>query len=134
MTQFELHKNKKINPGFSLPENYFDTFPDKVMHRLPQQSKVITLNKSKKIWYWPVAAIFIIALAATFLFKNNNSEIDAIAIENYLVYQSNISSYEIGQNLDENDIMEIENAIVITNEEISSYLLNQEIQSIYLND
>lgn len=130
MEHFNLENNPKIKPGFKVPENYFETFSDRLMQQLPEQEqvKVVPLYRKTTVWLSAVAAVFIIALGISLFFKMNTAtQPDQAAIENYLVYQANISSYDLAQHLDQQDIAELEEAVSPSDEAIEDYFLNQNI-------
>lgn len=130
MKTFRLDSEPKLKPGFKIPENYFETLTDKVMQQLPEKEvKVVPLYKRKYTWISAVAAIFIIALGISLYFRMSApaTQPDAEAIENYLVYQANISSYELMQNLDTSDIKELEQSITLNDEAIEDYLYENNI-------
>ncbi len=94
MNDFKLEKHAKIESGFKVPNGYFDGFEQKIMEHLPvQEPKGISFFERNRTWIMSVAAILALALmipAYTNFFKAEE-EIDAVSMENYLTYQSNIS-------------------------------------------
>lgn len=134
MEQFKLDNTPKIKAGFSTPEGYFDSFTDRLMERLPaQEVKVVPLYKRTPVWMSAVAAVFTVMLGAGIYYSTYSTEPvqpDDAAIENYLVYQTNLSTYDLMQDLDQQDIAELESAMAVSDEAIEEYLLNQN----YLNE
>ena len=97
----------KITSGFTTPDGYFDTFSEKVLAQLPkQESKVISIFSSKKVWYFAAAAILILMLSIPLFTKysTQQEEIDTATLENYIAYQSNISEEEIVNLLEQDDL------------------------------
>ena len=99
MKDFKLDNEPKITSGFTTPDGYFDTFPDKVLAKLPfkQEPKVISIFSSRKTWYFAAAAVLILMLSIP-LYNNyctQQEEIDSATLENYIAYQSNISEQQI---------------------------------------
>lgn len=130
MEHFNLDNTPKIKPGFKAPEGYFDTLTDKLMQQLPQQEiKVVPLYNRKRVWISAVAAVFVVITGLGIFFKMNTETTvpDDAAIENYLVYQSGLSSYDLMQALDEQDIAELENSITVSDEAIEDYLSKEYI-------
>ena len=135
MEQFNLDNRPKINPGFKVPENYFDNLADRVMQQLPQQEvKVVPLYRRTPVWMSAVAAVFVLLFGISLFLQTNTTttpQPDDTAIENYLVYQSNINQYDLMQALDDQDIAELESSMAINDEAIEDYLNSQ---NIYINE
>lgn len=107
MKNFNLGNEPKITSGFTTPDGYFDTFSEKVLAQLPkQESKVISIFSSKKVWYFAAAAILILMLSIPLFTKysTQQEEIDTETLENYIAYQSNISEEEIVNLLEQDDL------------------------------
>ncbi|KAF2518577.1 hypothetical protein E0W68_07405 [Flavobacterium salilacus subsp. salilacus] len=136
MKNFKLDNEPKINSGFKAPDDYFSTLTDIVLQKLPQQeTKVIPLYRKKPVWL-SAAAIFMILIGGSLFFKLNTTtaQPDSTAIENYLVYQSSISEYDLYQKLDADDIAELEQSIGVSNEAIEDYISTQNNYDIYLTE
>ncbi len=129
MKPFNLDNEPKIKSGFTTPEDYFDGFTDRIMQQLPaQETPVIPLYSRAKVWLSGVAAVLVLALGLTVYFKTGTTkQPDDSAIENYLVYQSGLNSYDLIQNLDQQDIKELEQSIAINDDAIADYLYEQNI-------
>ena len=107
MKNFNLGNEPKITSGFTTPDGYFDTFSEKVLAQLPkQETKVISIFSSKKVWYFAAAAILILMLSIPLFTKytTQQEEIDTATLENYIAYQSNISEEEIVNLLEQDDL------------------------------
>ena len=107
MKNFKLGNEPKITSGFTTPDGYFDTFSEKVLAQLPkQETKVISILSSKKVWYFAAAAILILMLTIPLFTKysTQQEEIDSATLENYIAYQSNISEEEIVNLLEQDDL------------------------------
>lgn len=107
MKNFNLGNEPKITSGFTTPDGYFDTFSEKVLAQLPkQETKVISIFSSKKVWYFAAAAILILMLSIPLFTKysTQQEEIDSATLENYIAYQSNISEEEIVNLLEQDDL------------------------------
>jgi hypothetical protein len=134
MKPFKLDSEPKIDTGFKVPENYFEDFTARMMQQLPvTEVKVVPLYRRMPVWISAVAAVFIIALSLTLYLRMGagTTPTDDAAIENYLVYQANMSSYDLMQELDAGDIKELEQSIVISDEAIEDYLSTE---NIYVNE
>ena len=137
MKPFKLDNENKITTGFKAPEGYFDNLTEKVMQQLPvEDTKVIPLYKRPLVWTSAVAAVFVIALGVSVIWKsgsNTDIQADDTTIENYLSYQEDITQEDIIQGLSQQDIKELEASIAINDEAIESYLSNEDYD-IYLNE
>lgn len=109
MKKFRLDEHPKIETGFKVPEHYFEELPAKVMRRLENEAPVISLQP-RRSWIWSAAAILILALALPLLNKLRpfDSKVDSVAIENYLVTQSGISSYEMAELLSSEELSQLQ--------------------------
>lgn len=137
MKTFKLENEPKIKSGFITPENYFDTFSEKVMQQLSKEDpKTISIFSKRKTWFYAAAAILVLGL--TIPVYNNffirSSEIDEVTLENYISYHSSVSDTDLANLLDEEDIQKmnldlnieyktIENELS-ENKNLEYYLLN----------
>jgi hypothetical protein len=132
MNDFKLDKGQKIATGFTIPNDYFDNFTYAIMDQLPvREVKIVPLYKRKPVWLSAAAGFIVIAGLSVLYTTNMASQPDDDAIENYLVYQANVNSYDLMQNLDQNDIDELEKSIVINDEQIRDYLVDEDV---YINE
>tara|TARA_B100001105_G_C22312758_1_gene408872 strand:+ start:214 stop:627 length:414 start_codon:yes stop_codon:yes gene_type:complete len=133
MSDFRLDNEHKITSGFKVPDSYFESFTERLIEQLPEheEPRVIPLYKRKPVWM-SMAASFVILLA-TGIFLTTNTSINDIAqpdnaaIEHYLVYQANINSYDLMQNLNTQDLAEMEQSIPVSDEAIEEYLYDETI-------
>ncbi|WP_298121290.1 hypothetical protein [Flavobacterium sp.] len=110
MKDFKLDNEPKIKTGFQIPENYFEQFSEKVMTKLPnQEPKVISLWNRNKKWIYGAAAVIVLSLAIPLANQlQNTTQEETSEIENYLAYHSSLTSDDIIELLDEEDIAKIE--------------------------
>lgn len=113
MNNFKLDNEPKIKSGLQIPDNYFDTFSEKVMNKLPKEEpKVISLWDRNKRWIYTVAAVLVLSLtiplANQFQSSTTAAATETNEIENYLAYHASLSDEEIIKLLDKEDIAEIE--------------------------
>ncbi|MGV3459423.1 MAG: hypothetical protein ACO1N9_03095 [Flavobacterium sp.] len=133
MEQFKLDENNRIKQGFNPTDAYFEDFTERLMQELPaRETRVIPLYKKARVWMSSAAAVLILALGLTFYFRSNSktAQPDASAIESYLAYNTNISSYDIIQQLDQQDIDELEQSLSLNNvnpDAIEQYLNDQNV-------
>ncbi|NGY38887.1 hypothetical protein FQU23_015390 [Flavobacterium sp. XN-5] len=127
MKEFKLENEPKIESGFKTPELYFENFSKNLMQQLPEKEpKVISLFQKNKKVFMMVAAVLTISLLVPVVYNNsinaNSNEIDAIALENYLSYQSNINQYELINGLEADEIDNIKTTVVLENATIEDIL------------
>jgi hypothetical protein len=137
MNDFKLDKEQKINPGFTTPDGYFEGFSERLMQQLPKpEVKVVPLYKRKPVWF-SAAAGFVVMASLGVWYTNTQPATttpalpDDAAIENYLMYQVNVNSYDLMQNLDQKDIDELEQTIAISDDAIEEYLATEDVYSLY---
>lgn len=136
MKDFDLNNNK-INSGFKVPENYFDNFENKILSKIEinKKSKVVPLFYKKQLWISSLAAVILLTIAIPVYFNSiNNSAIENTTIENYLSYQSNFTTFDIIENLDETDIKALESSFAVNEEAIESYLIDNQNLDYYLTE
>jgi hypothetical protein len=129
MKAFKLESEPKTESGFKTPENYFENFSEKVMQQLPEkETGVISLYHKNKRIFMAVAAILILALFVPFFnttpTNSNSDAIDAVALENYLSYQSNINQYDLINDLEYDEIDNIKTTVVLEDATIEEILVS----------
>lgn len=129
MKDFKLDSEVRIKSGFMASEAYFESFADRLMLQLPvREIKVVPLYKRRPVWVTSAAAALVLSLSLVFTQKESTP--DNNSIENYLVYQSGISSYDLIQNLDQEEISELEKSVLdeaISDEDLDRYLIDENI-------
>lgn len=127
MNDFKLNTNEKITSGFKIPDNYFDSFSEKVMQQLPKEEpKVISFYARNKKILFSAAAVLVIALSISLVFKiqSKEQEVSSDDVENYLVYHTTLSDDDIVNLLEQEDIENITVSNPIENEAIEDVLSN----------
>jgi uncharacterized membrane protein affecting hemolysin expression len=129
MKDFKIHEEDKMKTGFRVPDGYFDVFTERMMAQVAEQPepKVIPLYRRMPVWF-SAAAAFILLLGAGWFFNNQKTaQPDAATIESYLVYNSNVSTYELTQQLNEQDIKQLEASLTLNDAAVEDYLLDENI-------
>ena len=123
MKRFDLDNDPKINPGFKIPEDYFDSFEARLMQKLPleKEVKVISLWQRKSVWFSSAAAVFVMAFGIWIYFVQNNVE-NTMSTQEYLAYESDISTEDIAMNLTDADITSLENNLNLYQAESETYI------------
>ena len=125
MNTFNLDKHPKITSGFTTPKDYFEELPNQIMDKITatpvKKTKIFTLNKI----LYSVAAVLVLALSIPF-FQNNSvttlEQIDTNSLENYLAYQSNVSSYDLINLMEISEIDAIEVNLDIEDQSLEDVL------------
>ena len=84
-----------------------------------------------------IVFILLIGVSLYFQLYTAPAQPDIATIENYLIYQSNISEYDLYQKFDDSDIKELEQSIAISHvsdEAIEDYISTQNNYDIYLTE
>lgn len=132
MERFNLNDHPKIASGFNPKEAYFEGFTEKLMQQLPEKEvRVIPLYRKATVWISTVAAVLVLALGLTmYLDTDATEQPDESVVENYLAYQSNITTYDLIQQLDQQDIDELEQSLSmneVNHDAIEEYLYDQNV-------
>ncbi len=125
MKTFKLDNEPKIASGFTTPEHYFDDFSKKVLSQLPEEkTTVIPLFQRRKNLFFAVAAVVVIALLLPIYnqFSTSSEELDAATLENHLTYQTDLNTYELISELDNEDFDKIGTTIELKDETIEDIL------------
>lgn len=124
MKKIDLHNDPKIDSGFKIPDNYFDSFEERLMQKLPfeeNDSKVIRLWQRQSFWISSVAAVFVLSFGIwTYLAKNNVE--NAISSSDYLAYENDLTAEDIAEHLTDEDIASIENEMQLYDNETETYI------------
>lgn len=125
MSEFKLDNEPKITSGFTIPDNYFDGFSEKVMLQLPSaEPKVISIWAKNKKWMYAVAAVLVLSLGISYIYMAQTEDIEAsnAAIENYLSYHSTLTDDDIVELLDKEDLEKLEIPTSLEDKELEEIL------------
>jgi hypothetical protein len=126
MKTYKLENEPKIESGFIVPEQYFDDFSKKVLSQLPEENtKVIPLFQKRKTVFLAAAAVLVVGLLLPIYnqFTTNSDEIDITTLENHLTYQSNLNSYDLISELDDEHLTKLGTTIGLKDETIEDILV-----------
>lgn len=122
MKKFDLHNDPKIETGFKVPENYFESFEDRLLQQLPDNEvRVISLWQKRTTWISAVAAVFAVSLGVWLYNSNQTTEFENNA-ETYLAYQSDITTEDIAAQLTDADITNFEKELGLYGTESEAYV------------
>ncbi|WP_027138728.1 hypothetical protein [Gaetbulibacter saemankumensis] len=101
-------KTQTTNQGFKVPDNYFDTLEDSILTQITKTKKtrvISIINKKQLAYLSGIAAAIVILFSITFNNKNTVwSNLDIDTVENYLINENIVDSYEIASLLSDDDI------------------------------
>lgn len=126
MKTFKLDNEPKIEPGFKVPDHYFDSFSAKIMQQLDQKEPpVISIfQRKKKLLFSAAAAILVLGLTVTVVLQqqsNKENELETAALENYITYQTNVNQYDLINGLDYVDIENMNSPLALEDETIEEH-------------
>ena len=136
MKTFKLENEPKIESGFRTPDDYFENFSVKMMERLPaSEPKVISIFQKRRTLFMMIAAILVLALMIPIIanWSQNKQELDSVALENYITYQSNVNQYDLINELETEDISKIKINVAIEDKAIEDVLaMNSNLENLLL--
>ncbi len=122
MKRFDLDNDPKIEPGFKIPEHYFEQLEAKIMNNLPEKEViVVSLWQRKSVWVSGAAAVFIISIG-TWLFLAQKSTENVISSQEYLAYENDVTTEDIAMYLSDDDISTVEKELNLYDQESETYI------------
>lgn len=124
MKKIDLENDKKIASGFKIPDNYFDSFEDRLMQRISQEEKpikVISLWQRKSVWISGIAAAVVVSIGTWMYFEQQKTETLEISQE-YLAYENDITTEDIAKHLTDEDLTNLELEITDFDTKTESYI------------
>lgn len=115
MKKIDLENDKKIESGFKIPDNYFDSFEDRLMLRISEEEntvKVVSLWQRKSVWISGIAAAVVISIGTWMYFEQQRTENIEMSQE-YLAYENDITTEDIAMQLTDEELASLE--LEITN-------------------
>jgi hypothetical protein len=135
MREFKLDNHPKIETGFKTPENYFNTLSTNINQRLHRKEpKVISFYQRNKKVLFAVAATLVLALSIPFFMQQPTkvSDLDHAIIEDYISYNTKITTYELAEFLDKEDIEKLQVDFDIPNDVLEQSIINNQDFERYL--
>lgn len=126
MRAFKLENEPKIESGFKTPDHYFENFSTKILQQLPKEEpRVISIFQKRKTLIMMIAAILVLALMIPILntYTTKTKDLDSAALENYLTEQSNMTQYDLINELQPEDINKMKATVVLEDKTVE-YLLS----------
>lgn len=123
-----MNWDKKIEPGFKTPDNFFENFEKNILEKTTYEKPVIQLSfwkKNKKLII-SVAAILVVSIGITFLNNNYETNItsETIAYEDFL----QLNDWE--NELTDREIAQISNEILIDESSLEEEIMLLEYSEI----
>ena len=136
MKNFTLDNQPKIEPGFTVPENYFATLSEKINDKLSKEApKVIPLYKKKKVWMYSVAAIAVVSLSVLLVQQfNTKPSLDSEFLANYISQNTTVSQDDIIELLEQEDIEKLKVDYNLEEDLIEETLINSSDLEHYLTN
>lgn len=126
MKKYDLDNNEKIPTGFTIPENYWETFETELFDKLDTKPvRKFAFLQSKRVWVPTIAALFLAVIAFPMYFNlSKKSNLDQKTIENYLVQDTKIHTEHLLEHLTEEDIkvLETEMQLTLSDSELELYM------------
>ena len=132
-----LSNRSKITTGFTVPEGYFDTFPEELSALLPKpETKVVRFSSFKKRWYFAAASMVVGLLSLTFYhyYSNSTEEIDSVVLESYLANHVALNEDDLVNLFDEQDLEKMKLELNLVDEDLKEALENTPNIEQYLID
>jgi hypothetical protein len=137
MSKFNLDNHPKISCGLNAPPDYFNNLSEKIEEKIkeeqPNRTRVFTLKRLSLA----VAAILVLALCIPFFMDNSavsEERIDTTSLENYLAYQSGVSSYDLITLMDVTDLDAMQVDLALEDESVEDILTSNPNFENYLID
>lgn len=106
-----MNWDKKIEPGFKTPDNFFENFEKNILEKIIDEKPVIQLSfwkKNKKLII-SAAAILVVSVGITFLYNNN----ETIITSETIAYEDILQLNDWENELTDREIAQISNEILI---------------------
>ena len=133
MKPFKLEEHSKIKPGFTVPDGYFESFQLKMMQQIQPETKVISLRRSRKIWWYAAAAIIAISLSIPAINTlSDTGKTDTAALDTYFA-NVDLPDDQIVELLETEDIAKIKIDYELDDATLEDALQTGNIETYILN-
>ena len=135
MKPFKLDE-QKIESGFKVPDGYFEKLTSDINAKLAtNEPKVVSIFSRKKVIYYAVAAVLVLALSIPlFNYYNSTTSLTQEEVEDYLALQSGITEDELVNALDKEDIEKLKIDLKIEDKVLEETLVNELNIEEYITD
>lgn len=135
MKPFKLDE-QKIESGFKVPDGYFEKLTSDINAKLAtNEPKVVSIFSRKKVIYYAVAAVLVLALSIPlFNYYNSTTSLTQEEVEDYIALQSGITEDDLVNALDKEDIEELKIDLKIEDKVLEETLVNELNIEEYITD
>lgn len=135
MKPFKLDE-QKIESGFKVPDGYFEKLTSDINAKLAtNEPKVVSIFSRKKVIYYVVAAVLVLALSIPlFNYYNSTTSLTQEEVEDYIALQSGITEDDLVNALDKEDIEELKIDLKIEDKVLEETLVNELNIEEYITD
>ena len=135
MKPFKLDE-QKIESGFKVPDGYFEKLTSDINTKLAtNEPKVVSIFSRKKVIYFAVAAVLVLALSIPlFNYYNSTTSLTQEEVEDYIALQSGITEDDLVNALDKEDIEELKIDLKIEDKVLEETLVNELNIEEYITD
>jgi len=136
MKPFKLDNEQKIKSGFKIPDGYFEKLTTEINAKLIEnEPKVVSIFSRKKVVYYVVAAVLVLALSIPlFNYYNATTSLSQEEVEDYITLQSGITEDDLVNALDKEDIEKLKVDLKIEDKVLEETLLNNTNLEEYITD
>ncbi|MFN8325925.1 hypothetical protein [Flavobacterium sp.] len=135
MKPFKLDE-QKIESGFKVPDGYFEKLTSDINAKLAtNEPKVVSIFSRKKVIYYAVAAVLVLALSIPlFNYYNSTTSLTQEEVEDYIALQSGITEDDLVNALDKEDIEKLKIDLKIEDKVLEETLVNELNIEEYITD
>lgn len=135
MKPFKLDE-QNIKSGFIVPDGYFEKLTSDINAKLgTNEPKVVSIFSRKKVIYYAVAAVLILALSIPlFNYYNSTTSLTQEEVEDYITLQSGITEDDLVNALDKEDIEKLKIDLKIEDKVLEETLVNELNIEEYITD
>lgn len=135
MKPFKLDE-QKIESGFKVPDGYFEKLTSDINAKLAtNEPKVVSFFSRKKVIYYAVAAVLVLALSIPlFNYYNSTTSLSQEEVEDYIALQSGITEDDLVNALDKEDIEKLKIDLKIEDKVLEETLVNELNIEEYITD
>ena len=135
MKPFKLDE-QKIESGFKVPDGYFEKLTSDINAKLAtNEPKVVSIFSRKKVIYYAVAAVLVLALSIPlFNYYNSTTSLTQEEVEHYIALQSGITEDDLVNALDKEDIEKLKIDLKIEDKVLEETLVNELNIEEYITD
>ena len=136
MKIYNLDNDPKINSGFNVPEDYFESFTVRLPENtIENNTKLISIFSTRKCIY-AVAAVFVMSCSFTLIYQyfNRSNEIENLALDNYIANNAVLNDNDFADLLTDNDIEKLKIDLNLGRKNIEFELYHNENLEEYLTN